>query len=133
MDIVGFVADNMGHFAPLDIALLLFQVLLAALLGYLIARFGTRADGDAARELMLWAASAALAAGLVRTQLPLAVMLLAFVVLVKGGDASGRERISRFIALVLGLGCGSGAGLVTAAVAVPFIIVVRMAFPGQRP
>ena len=70
MDIIGFVADNMGHFAPFDIALLVFQVLLAALLGYLLARdLGTasvedvdglvdklveRTDGIAAKYSSLW-------------------------------------------------------------------------------
>ena len=81
MDALGFVMDNLGHFAPLDIANLLFAVLAATLLGYLLGRFGGRLPASSARELALWAAGAALGTGLVRTQLPLAVVLLALVIL----------------------------------------------------
>ena len=132
MDVMGFVMDNMGHFAPIDVLLLLFAVLCAALLGLLLGVWGGRLDRIAARDLALWAGCAAFAAGLVRMQLPLAVVLLAFVVLVKGNDGERRDRVLRFGAVVLGLGCGSGASLVVLIVAVPFIALVRWAFGSAR-
>lgn len=130
MDIMGFLADHMGHFSLYDIPNLLFAVLLATLLGYLLGRVGGQVRGTELRALALWAGSAALAAALVRSQLPLAVLLLAFVLLVKNNDSATRDRVLLFGALVLGLGCGSGASLVTLVVAIPFILVVRWAFRG---
>jgi len=132
MDVLGFVMDHMGTFSPYDIPNLLFAMLVASLLGYLLARVGAGLTGSDARALVLWAAAAALAAGLVRAQLPLAVALLALMVLVKGNEGPRQDRVLVFCALVLGLGCGSGATLVMLAVAVPFILVVRWAF-GAKP
>lgn len=128
MDVMGFIADNMGHFAPQDIALLLFQMLVAALLGALLARVGGRLPAEGMRELALWGAAAALGAGLVGAQLPLAVLLLAFAVLVRNGDTGRTHQVLRFGALVMGLGCGSHAALVTAVVGVLFALVARWAF-----
>ena len=45
MDITGFLADHMGHFSLYDIPNLLFAVLLATLLGYVLARAGGRVQG----------------------------------------------------------------------------------------
>jgi hypothetical protein len=130
MDLMGFVADHLGHFSLYDIPNLLFAVLVATALGYVLGRWGGEKRGTELRALALWAGSAALAVGFVRTQLPLAVVLLALVVLAKGNDANREDRVLLFGALVLGLGCGSGASLVTVAVAVPFVLVVRWAFAG---
>jgi hypothetical protein len=132
MDVLGFVMDNMGTFSPYEIPNLLFAVLVAGLLGYLLARFGAGLTGADTRALALWAAAAALGTGLVRAQLPLAVALLALVVLSKGNDGPRQERVLVLCALVLGLGCGSGASLVMLAVAIPFILVVRWAFGAKR-
>lgn len=132
MDILGFIADNMGHFAPQDIPLVIFRMLCAAFLAVLLARFGARASMADARALAFWAVAAALAAELVGAQLPLAVLLLALVVLAKGGDGDGRDRALRFGALVIGLGCGSHAALVTAAATVAFALLARWAFPPPR-
>jgi hypothetical protein len=127
MDWMGFLADNMGHFAPQDIALLLFQMLVAALLGAVLARVGGRLPAEGMRELALWAAAAALGAALVGAQLPLAVLLLAFAVLARGGESDRRHQVLRFGALVMGLGCGSHAALVTAVAGVLFALVARWA------
>lgn len=131
MDVMGFLADHMGHFSLYDIPNLLFAIVVATLLGYGLARWGFRMQGDDPRTSALWAASAALAAGLVRSQLPLAIVLLSFVLLVRGGESSNRDRVALFAALVLGLGCGGGAALVTGVVTVPFCLVVRWAFAPQ--
>ncbi len=130
MDLLDFVADHFGHFSPYDIPNLLFAVLVASTLGYVLGRWGGGKDGPDLRALALWAGTSALAVGFVRTQLPLAVVLLAFVILVKGNEAPRQDRVLLFGSLVFGLGCGSGASLVTIALAVPFVLVVRWAFGG---
>lgn len=128
MDLMGFLSDHMGHFGLYDLPNLVFSVLLAVLLGYMLGRFGGKARGTELRALALWAGSAALAAAIVRSQLPLAVVLVALVMLVRGSDRGTRDRALQFGALVLGLGCGSGAALVTLVAAVPYVLVVRWAF-----
>lgn len=133
MDWLGFVADNMGHFAVQDIPLLLFQTVCAALLGALLARMGGRMGAAGMKEHALWAAAAALAAGFASTNLPLAVLLLAFAMLMGGQAGDGKERALRFGAMVLGLACGSNAALVALAVGIPFALIARWAFaPAQR-
>ncbi|MEO8590194.1 MAG: hypothetical protein ABI432_12545 [Flavobacteriales bacterium] len=132
MDVLGFVADNMGHFTLYDIPNVFFMMFAGAFLGYALARWGGRSHVGNARVLALWAATAALAAAFVRAQLPLAVLLLALVLLVKGEGASIRERLLLFGALVLGAGCGSGAALIMFLVAVPYILLVRWALPGDK-
>jgi len=132
MDVKGFVSDHMGHFSLYDIPNVLFMILMAALLGYALARFGGREQGRDARSLALWAATAALATAFVRAQLPLAIVLLAIVLLAKGDGATARERVLLFGAMVLGLGCGSGAALIMFLAAIPYIILVRWALPGGK-
>lgn len=132
MDVIGFISDHMGHFSLYDIPNVLFMVLLAAFLGYLLARFGGRLEGNEARSTALWAATAALASAFVRAQLPLAVILLAIVLLVRGESATTRERLLLFGAMVIGLGCGSGAALIMLIASVPYILLVRWAFPVGR-
>ncbi|MBK8497405.1 MAG: hypothetical protein IPL52_00980 [Flavobacteriales bacterium] len=131
MDLMGFLSDHMGHFSLYDLPNLVFAVLLAVLLGYLLGRFGGKVRGAELRALALWAGSAALAAAIVRSQLPLAVVLVALVLLVRSNQDGSRDRALQFGALVLGLGCGSGAALVTLVAAVPYILVVRWAFKSK--
>lgn len=133
MDLLGFVADHLGHFSPYDVPNLLFSVLVATLLGYALGRWGGGKRGADLRALALWSGSAALAVGFVRTQLPLAVVFLALVLLAKGNDAPRNDRALLFTALVLGLGCGSGATLVTLATALPVVLIVRWAFGAADP
>lgn len=128
MDVLGFVADHMGHFTLYDVPNLLFAVLLASLLGYLLARVGAGIGGPEARSLALWAGTTALAVGFVRAQLPLAIALLAIVLITGPITSERRDRALFFGALVMGLGCGSGAALITVAVAIPYLFVVRWAF-----
>ncbi|HRD51402.1 MAG TPA: hypothetical protein PKY96_02015, partial [Flavobacteriales bacterium] len=119
----------MGHFAVQDIPLLLFQIVCAALLGAFLGRFGGRMGAEGMKELALWSAAAAMAAGFAGANLPLAVLLLAFAMLMGGQSGHGKERALRFGALVLGLGCGSHAALVAVAIGIPFILLARWAFP----
>lgn len=132
MDAIGFVMDHLGHFAPIDIVNLLFAMLVATLLGYLLGRLGARQTPIEARELALWAGLSAMGAGLVRAQLPLAVVLLALVLLSKGREGGRAGQVLVFAALIMGLGCGSGASLVMLVVALPFILVIRWAFGAER-
>lgn len=125
MDIKGFLMDHVGHFGLPQIGGLVFAVLIAALLGWALGALAARTDGGAARELAVWAATAALAVGFVRSQLPLALALVAIAMFASVGRSEGRQGALRAGALVLGLGCGSGAALVTLVLALPYFVLVR--------
>ncbi len=132
MDLKGFAADHLGHFAPHDIGNILFSMLVAAFLGFAMGRFGGRLSAAHARSLALWAATAALAMVFVRTQLAVAVGLLALLLLVRRRTDEGPDAVLFGAAMVIGLGCGSGAALVALVVGIPFILLVRWARPGNR-
>ena len=127
MDLKGFAADHMGHFTLYDVPNMLVALLLSALLAYLLAALGMRTAAPQARHLALWAAVAALGVGFVRAQFPLAVSLLALVLLLRSQEVPASERLSLFGALVIGLGCGSGASLIVVAVFLPVLMLARWA------
>ncbi len=127
MDLKGFAADHMGHFTLYDVPNMLVSLLLSALLAYLLAALGMRSTTPQARQLALWAAVAALGVGFVRAQFPLAVALLALILLLRAQEVSASERLPLFGALVIGLGCGSGASLIVVAVFLPFLLLARWA------
>jgi hypothetical protein len=127
MDLKGFAADHMGHFTLYDVPNMLVALLLSALLAYLLAALGMRCTALQARHLALWAAVAALGVGFVRAQFPLAVSLLALVLLLRSQEVPASERLSLFGALVIGLGCGSGASLIVVAVFLPVLMLARWA------
>ena len=127
MDLKGFAADHMGHFTLYDVPNMLVALLLSALLAYLLAALGMRTAAPQARHLGLWAAVAALGVGFVRAQFPLAVSLLALVLLLRSQEVPASERLSLFGALVIGLGCGSGASLIVVAVFLPVLTLARWA------
>jgi len=131
MDLKTFAMDHMGHFSVSDLPGVLFAVLLAALLGTVLAMVDARQERAQALELGLWSATAALAVTFAGFQLPLAVALLAISLIVRIEVGSGRERVLRFGALVLGLGCGGGAALVTAMVFIPYLLLVRWVFRAE--
>ena len=128
MDLKGSLADHIGHFSPYDIPGLIFMVLAAALITWLVAVLGARMRGTGPRLLALWSASAALGVAFVKMQLPLAIALVAISVLVRPTLNGTRDRVLVFGSLVIGLGCGSGASLIMAIAAVPYLLLVRWAF-----
>ncbi len=129
MDLKGFLADHLGHFSPYDIPGLLFSVLLAGLLAWAVGSFGAGLRGHAARRMALWAATAALGVALMRMQLPVALALLAILLVVRPQADGATDRLLLFGALIIGLGCGSGASLITAIATVPYVLLVRWAMP----
>jgi len=125
VDIKGFIVDHVGHFAMHEILGLVFSVLVASVLAWVLGRYGAGLVGKEARTLVLWSATAALGVGFVKAQLPLALAFVAIALLVGGFRDEGRSRAVYAGALVIGLGCGSGAALVTVIVAVPYLLIVR--------
>ena len=133
MDIKGFLADHMGHFSPYEIPHVLFAFLFAALLAWVAAVVGAGSRGATARRLAVWAGTAALGVAFVRMQLPIAVALVAILLLVRPAAFDQRDRSLLFGALVIGLGCGSGASLIVAALFIPYLLLLRWAFAGKGP
>ncbi|MCB0769683.1 MAG: hypothetical protein KDC00_04680 [Flavobacteriales bacterium] len=132
MDLKGVIADQLGHFSPYDIPEVLFVLLTSALFGYVAAVFGAREQGEEARRMALWAGVAALATALVRSQLPIAVLMLAIAVLVGKRASSARDDGLFFSVLVIGVGCGSGATVVVGSAMIPFLLIMRWALkPGR--
>lgn len=129
MDVKGLVADNMGHFSVYDIPGVVLVVLAATVLGYLAARIGGGERGEAARRLALWAATAALATAFVRSQLPIAAVMLAMAVLA-GKRGAGHPDITFVTMLIIGVGCGSGASVIVVLALIPFVLLMRW---GMRP
>jgi hypothetical protein len=125
VDIKGFIVDHVGHFAMHEILGLVFSMLVASVLAWLLGRFGAGLVGREARSLVLWSATAALGVGFIKAQLPLALAFVAIAVLVGKGRDEGPAKAIHAGALVIGLGCGSGAALVTAIAAVPYMLIVR--------
>lgn len=105
------------------------MLLLAAFLSWVVAFFGAGARGSEPRQFALWAATSALAVAFMRMQLPIAIALVAILLLVRPQASDARERILLFGALVIGLGCGSGAALVMSIAVIPYVLLVRWAMP----
>lgn len=116
----------MGHFSVYDIPNLLFVLLASVVFGYLTSIWGARSNAEGARRAALWAGVGALAAGLVRSQLPLATLVLAAAVLV-GSREEGDRGMDRIIMLLIGIGCGSGATVIVGIALVLFIPIMRWA------
>lgn len=133
MDIKGLVADQLGHFSVYDLPEVLFVIIVSALLGYILTRWGGRETGTTLKQMAFWAAAAALAAVFVRSQLPMAALMLAAAVLAgKRGAGSSNDALF-FSVLVVGIGCGSGATLVVLIALIPYLFLMRWAFgPASR-
>ncbi len=128
MDLKGLVADQLGHFSIYDIPEVLFVLVVAALAGYFLARWGARERGQVLKQMAFWAAAAALAAVFVRSQLPMAALMLAAAVLVGKRNEAGGE-VLFFSTLVVGIGCGSGATVVVLIALIPYVLLMRWAMP----
>ena len=63
-----------------------------------------------------------------KMQLPLAIALVALVLIVRPSLSETRDRLLLFGALIIGFGCGSGAALIMAIASIPYILIVRWAF-----
>lgn len=126
MDLKGIIADHMGHFSVYDIPNLLLVLVAALVFGYITARWGARATPNEARHMALWASIGALAAGLVRSQLPLAALVLGAAVLVGRRERKSADT-TMFSMLLIGIGCGSGATVIVALALVIFIPIMRWA------
>ncbi len=128
MDLKGAIADHMGHFSAYDIPGVLFVLVSSALFGYFLARWGARATVADARKLALWAGSAALATALVRSQLPVAMVVLAAVLLVGKRPESNVDGAVFFSALLIGIGCGSGATVIVGVAMIPYFFLIRWVY-----
>jgi len=131
MDLKGVIADHMGHFSVYDIPNLVFVLVAATFMGYVLAYWGAGQKGSDARGLALWAAAAALATAFVRAQLPLAALVLAAAVLVGRAENGPRPAAVFFSALLFGIGCGSGAAVIVGIALVPYLLIMR--WSGRRP
>jgi hypothetical protein len=132
MDIKGLIADHMGHFSLYDIPNVLFVLVMATLLGYVLARWGAGESASAARRAAFWACVAALATALVRSQLPIAALVLAAAFLIGKREDAPANNVLHFSVLVIGIGCGSGATVIVVLAFVPFILLMRWALrPAQ--
>jgi hypothetical protein len=124
MDLSGLFADQMGMFTPYDIAGIVFDILLAAVLGLGTGRVAMIKDAEG---MASWAALAALAVIFVRRSVPLSIALVGVVLLLRPGTGSEERHLSiaRAAAVIIGLGCGSGAGMIALAASIPIAFVLR--------
>lgn len=127
MDIKGLIADHMGHFSVYDIPNVLFVLVVSTTLGFILARWGASEEHSVAKRSAFWACAAALATALVRSQLPIAALVLAATFLVGKREERQPSAMLHFSVLVIGIGCGSGASVVVALAFVPFILLMRWA------
>lgn len=132
MDLNAAMADQLGHFTLQDIFTALVGLLAAAFLGLLFALIVRPPDGSSPRRTALLSAVVAFAVSLVRASVPLAICLVAVLLLVRSADAGdGRARLHRLMALAIGLGCGSSAAIVVAALVLPLGLLFRWAGAGN--
>ncbi|MCW5898858.1 MAG: hypothetical protein KIT10_06275 [Flavobacteriales bacterium] len=131
MNIKGMLMDHLGFFAPHQLVNAVFALLVAALLGYLLGRAGTRGTAAESRVLAVWAALGALAVVFVRTNLPMAVAFLAVVLVARGEQRTTIDRLPLLGALLLGAACGAGSAIGAMALGIPFIVLMRWARPAN--
>ena len=134
MDIRGVIADQLGHFTLEDVPSLLLAALLAMLLGWFVPSALSPSSGPTERESAITAALVALAAALVRSSLPIALVLVAALLLVgrPPRDQDFRGWACRLAAVVIGVGCGSGAALITVLTMVPVGVVAALLLRPKR-
>ncbi|MCB0792656.1 MAG: hypothetical protein H6595_02630 [Flavobacteriales bacterium] len=129
------MADQMGLFTPYDVPGIVFGIVLAALLGFVLARWGARLDTIGIRRSAVMSASAALGVALVKASVPLAIALVALVLLAgpfQRADDRG-PRWSNMALVFIGGGCGAGASLVVLVAMVPILLLFRWASTPSSP
>ena len=126
MDFKALLADQLGHFTLYDIGTSLVSMLAAAALAFL-AGFIARAAVPSPREMAVSSAIMAFAVSLVRASVPVAIGLVAAVLLLRSPapDQDRRAVSFRFAALAIGIGCGSSASLIVAALVIPLGLLLR--------
>jgi hypothetical protein len=125
MDFKGFLADQFGLLTVYDLPLLLFAMLAAALLSWLAGWLcGAACD---ARGMAMLAGGVAVAVFLVKGSLPLAVALVAVLLLAGRRQApqAPAAEAGRIVALVIGFGCGTAAVLPMALAWLPLTALLR--------
>ena len=125
MDLKGFLADQFGLYTVYDLPLLLFAMLAAALLAWLSGRLaGQSAD---AVGMALTAGLVAAAVHLVKGSLPLAVALVAVLLLAgrRVRDEGPAHEAGRLVALVIGFGCGASAVIPMVIAWLPLTVLLR--------
>ena len=134
MDIRGIIADQLGHFSLEDVPSLLVAVLLAMLLGLFVPAALRPPGAPTGRESAITAGLVALAAALVRSSLPVALVLVAALLLVGRSprEEDFRAWACRLAAVVIGVGCGSGAALITVLTVVPVGVVAALLLRPKR-
>lgn len=131
MDFQGMIADQMGALTPYDIGGALVSVCCAALGTYAVGAIAVRRDAPGLREHAALAALLAAVTVLVRGSLPLAVALLAGLLLVRSArertDAVAADRLLQVLAVVAGVGCGAGGSLIVLVLLLPLALLLRWA------
>lgn len=128
MDLKAIVADHLGLFSPYDLPGMVVSIAMGGLLGAVTTRWGARQPAHTAAHA-LWGALAALGFVLVKGSLPLAITLVAVVLLVRPVHAAPAPTVGRALAaaLLLGACCGAGASLIAAVAALPVLVLLRWA------
>lgn len=128
MDIKRLIYDQLGHFAPEDIPVILFGVFVAALLGWLAGLLGKAGEGER-RHMALLAAAISLAVSVVRASLPLSVALVAVALFVRlpEKENTAKAMAMRGVVLAIGIGCGASAAVITVVPALVLALMLRWA------
>lgn len=118
--------DSLNGFSMRQIPLFLFQLLCAALGGYLFQLvFNKKWNEKLVSYGALTALAVAVLASLAKYSLPIAVLAAAAVLLlVKGKEDKKLTTIGQFILVLIGIGCGVGSVVQTIIGAVLIMLVV---------
>jgi len=128
VDLKALVYDHFGHFAPADIAVILFGMFVAAFLGWLAGLIGKSSEGDR-RHGAFMAAAISLAVAVVRASLPLSVALVAVALLLRFPERENNAGSMgmRVVVVAIGIGCGASAAMITILPALLLALLLRWA------
>lgn len=124
----GFLADNLMGFRAADLPNFLFAVFLAGFLALVLGRIRGSREGAITTQIVIIAMATTVVITLVRFSLPLAVALLAVMMLVRfrGAFNEFKDQTYLYLAIAIGVGCGSGATILTAIGFVPIVLILLM-------